>query len=157
MPNRTGTSCSFQQCARRDALPAPWFLSSAGSAGANRALGLSDKLFCLGDSVLITALARVALMPVFVLAARICPEVGNPALQKHIGWVDRRMPNEAPCLPACLPVRPIHTSIELDPFLSICIEVRSSVLLSIRPFICFAALAACLSVFLVFPATCQSV
>jgi BT1 family len=44
-------------------------------AGANRALGLSDKLFALGDSVIITALHRIALMPVFVLSARICPEV----------------------------------------------------------------------------------
>jgi hypothetical protein len=36
-------------------------------------LGLSDKLFVAADSVLLTALGRVALMPVLVLAARICP------------------------------------------------------------------------------------
>ena len=33
-------------------------------AGANRYLGLSDKLFALGDSVIIQALHRIALMPV---------------------------------------------------------------------------------------------
>jgi folate/biopterin transporter len=40
---------------------------------ANLALGLSDKLFVAGDSVLLTALGRIALMPCLVLAARICP------------------------------------------------------------------------------------
>ena len=44
-------------------------------SGANRALGIDDKAFVLVDSVLITALGRIALMPVLVLAARICPEV----------------------------------------------------------------------------------
>ena len=39
----------------------------------NLVLGLSDKLFVAGDSVLLTALGRVALMPCLVLAARICP------------------------------------------------------------------------------------
>lgn len=42
--------------------------------GANHRLGMSDKLFALGDSVFIQALHRIALMPVFVLSARICPE-----------------------------------------------------------------------------------
>lgn len=42
--------------------------------GVNRRLGMSDKLFALGDSVFIQALHRIALMPVFVLSARICPE-----------------------------------------------------------------------------------
>lgn len=46
-------------------------------AGANRKLGLDDKLFVLVDSVLVTGLGRIALMPCLVLAARICPEVGN--------------------------------------------------------------------------------
>jgi hypothetical protein len=31
-------------------------------------------LFVLGDSALITVLARVAAMPILVLAARLCPE-----------------------------------------------------------------------------------
>lgn len=42
--------------------------------GFNRKMGMSDKLFALGDSVFIQALHRIALMPVFVLSARICPE-----------------------------------------------------------------------------------
>ena len=44
-------------------------------AGLNRTLGLSDELFVLVDSVLLTGLGRVMLMPSLVLAARICPEV----------------------------------------------------------------------------------
>ena len=44
-------------------------------AGANRALGIPDKAFVLVDSVLITGLGRIALMPTLVLCARICPEV----------------------------------------------------------------------------------
>jgi len=50
----------------------PWLCPHAG---VNRALHLSDKLFALGDSVIIQALHRIALMPVFVLSARICPKV----------------------------------------------------------------------------------
>ncbi|BDA45897.1 Folate-biopterin transporter 1, chloroplastic [Coccomyxa sp. Obi] len=42
--------------------------------GANRSLGLDDKLFVLADSVLVTGLGRIALMPCLVLAARVCPE-----------------------------------------------------------------------------------
>lgn len=55
------------------------------AAGANRAVGLSDKLFALGDSVIITALHRIALMPVFVLSARICPEVIQTLYRAHTG------------------------------------------------------------------------
>ena len=40
---------------------------------ANVRLGLPDKLFVAFDSVLLTGLGRVALMPVLVLAARLCP------------------------------------------------------------------------------------
>ncbi len=43
-------------------------------AGTNRALGLSNELFVLGDSVVLTVLSQVAFMPVLVLAARLCPE-----------------------------------------------------------------------------------
>ena len=39
----------------------------------NLNLGLPDKLFVAFDSVLLTGLGRVALMPVLVLAARLCP------------------------------------------------------------------------------------
>jgi folate/biopterin transporter len=40
----------------------------------NLAWGISDELFALADSALLTALAQVAFMPVLVLAARLCPE-----------------------------------------------------------------------------------
>ena len=43
-------------------------------SGANRQLGLSDQLFVLGDSVILTAVGQVAFMPILVLAARLCPE-----------------------------------------------------------------------------------
>ncbi|KAK9814565.1 hypothetical protein WJX72_007902 [[Myrmecia] bisecta] len=42
--------------------------------GLNRKLGLSDELFCLADSAVLAAMVRVALMPVFVIAARVCPK-----------------------------------------------------------------------------------
>ncbi|CAK0783008.1 hypothetical protein CVIRNUC_006203 [Coccomyxa viridis] len=42
--------------------------------GANRALGINDKVFVLVDSVLLTGLGRIALMPALVLAAKVCPE-----------------------------------------------------------------------------------
>lgn len=44
------------------------------TTSSNLALGLPDKLFVAFDSVLLTGLGRVALMPVLVLAARLCPE-----------------------------------------------------------------------------------
>eukprot|EP00878_Enallax_costatus_P024296 GHUV01025924.1.p1 GENE.GHUV01025924.1~~GHUV01025924.1.p1 ORF type:complete len:258 (+),score=69.31 GHUV01025924.1:190-963(+) len=43
-------------------------------SGANRTLGLSDELFVLGDSVMLTVLGQVSFMPILVLAARLCPE-----------------------------------------------------------------------------------
>ncbi|KAI7846290.1 hypothetical protein COHA_000218 [Chlorella ohadii] len=42
--------------------------------GVNRQLGLSDQLFALADTALLTVLGQVAFMPLLVLAARICPE-----------------------------------------------------------------------------------
>lgn len=39
-------------------------------SGANRALGLSDELFVLGDSVILTVLGQVSFMPILVLAGR---------------------------------------------------------------------------------------
>ncbi|CAL8466314.1 g5850 [Coccomyxa elongata] len=42
--------------------------------GTSRALGISNELFVLGDSVVLTALGQVAFMPVLVLAAQLCPE-----------------------------------------------------------------------------------
>ncbi|KAK9802751.1 hypothetical protein WJX73_008456 [Symbiochloris irregularis] len=42
--------------------------------GANEKLGLSNELFALGDSLVLTVLGQVSFMPLLVLAARICPE-----------------------------------------------------------------------------------
>ncbi len=39
----------------------------------NRALGIDDHWFSLGDSLVLTAMGQVAYMPVLVLAARLCP------------------------------------------------------------------------------------
>ncbi len=40
---------------------------------ANRALGISDRWFSLGDSLVLTVMGQIAFMPVLVLAARLCP------------------------------------------------------------------------------------
>lgn len=42
--------------------------------GLNRQIGVSDELFALGDSALLTVLGQVSFMPILVLAARLCPE-----------------------------------------------------------------------------------
>lgn len=42
-------------------------------SGLNKVWGLDDKLFVLGDSVLLTVLGQVSFMPILVLAARLCP------------------------------------------------------------------------------------
>ncbi|MFB2975943.1 folate/biopterin family MFS transporter [Microseira sp. BLCC-F43] len=39
----------------------------------NRALGIDDKWFSLGDSLVLTVMGQIAYMPVLVLAARLCP------------------------------------------------------------------------------------
>ncbi|WP_299487484.1 folate/biopterin family MFS transporter [Acaryochloris sp. IP29b_bin.137] len=39
----------------------------------NRALGISDEWFSLGDSLILTVMGQIAYMPVLVLAARLCP------------------------------------------------------------------------------------
>jgi folate/biopterin transporter len=41
---------------------------------ANRMLGIDDRWFSLGDSLILTIAGRIAFMPVLVLAARLCPE-----------------------------------------------------------------------------------
>jgi folate/biopterin transporter len=41
---------------------------------ANRAIGIDDRWFSLGDSLILTIAGRIAFMPVLVLAARLCPE-----------------------------------------------------------------------------------
>ena len=43
--------------------------------GINQQWGLSNELFVLGDSLVLTVLSQVSFMPVLVLAARLCPEV----------------------------------------------------------------------------------
>jgi folate/biopterin transporter len=40
---------------------------------ANRAIGIDDHWFSLGDSLVLTVLGQIAYMPVLVLAARLCP------------------------------------------------------------------------------------
>lgn len=39
----------------------------------NRAIGIDDRWFSLGDSLVLTAMGQIAFMPVLVLAARLCP------------------------------------------------------------------------------------
>jgi len=39
----------------------------------NRTLGISDRWFSLGDSLILTVMGQIAYMPVLVLAARLCP------------------------------------------------------------------------------------
>jgi len=41
---------------------------------ANRAIGIDDHWFSLGDSLILTVLGEIAFMPVLVLSARLCPE-----------------------------------------------------------------------------------
>ena len=40
---------------------------------ANRAIGIDDRWFSLGDSLILTVMGQIAYMPILVLAARICP------------------------------------------------------------------------------------
>ncbi|QUS62065.1 folate/biopterin family MFS transporter [Synechocystis sp. PCC 7339] len=40
---------------------------------ANRAIGIDDHWFSLGDSIILTVTGQIAFMPVLVLAARLCP------------------------------------------------------------------------------------
>jgi folate/biopterin transporter len=40
----------------------------------NRPLGISDRWFSLGDSLIMTVAGRIAFMPVLILAARLCPK-----------------------------------------------------------------------------------
>ncbi len=39
----------------------------------NRALGIEDRWFSMGDSLVLTVMGRIAYMPILVLAARLCP------------------------------------------------------------------------------------
>jgi folate/biopterin transporter len=40
---------------------------------ANRALGIGDQWFSLGDSLILTVMGQIAFMPVLILAAQLCP------------------------------------------------------------------------------------
>ena len=51
----------------------PAFLQLALVTHANRAVGIPDTLFALGDDVVLTVLGQVAFMPTLVLAAKLCP------------------------------------------------------------------------------------
>ncbi len=53
-------------------------------AGINQQWGLSNELFVLGDSLVLTVLGQVSFMPVLVLAARLCPEVKHHLDTIHI-------------------------------------------------------------------------
>lgn len=46
-------------------------------AGANHAIGISDKVFVLVDSFIVKGAMRVGFMPIFVLAAQLCPKVSG--------------------------------------------------------------------------------
>ncbi|NJN24232.1 MAG: folate/biopterin family MFS transporter, partial [Acaryochloridaceae cyanobacterium RL_2_7] len=41
---------------------------------ANRLMGIDDRWFSLGDSLILTVMGQIAFMPVLVLAARLCPK-----------------------------------------------------------------------------------
>lgn len=41
---------------------------------ANRQLGIGDRWFSLGDSLILTVMGQIAFMPILVLAARLCPK-----------------------------------------------------------------------------------
>ena len=40
----------------------------------NRALGIDDRWFSLGDSLVLTVVGQITWMPVLVLSARLCPK-----------------------------------------------------------------------------------
>ena len=41
---------------------------------ANRAIGIDDRLFSLGDSVVLTVMGQISWLPILVLCARLCPK-----------------------------------------------------------------------------------
>ena len=53
--------------------------------GLNEQWGIRNEYFVLGDSVILTVLGQVSFMPVLVLAARSCPEVGLSLLLTPAG------------------------------------------------------------------------
>ena len=58
------------------------------TAGLNQQWGLSNEIFVLGDSLILTVLGQVSFMPVLVLAARLCPEVPSfPCSSSPAGFV----------------------------------------------------------------------
>jgi hypothetical protein len=40
----------------------------------NKDYGINDKFFCLGDSVMLNFVAELNMMPVLVLACKMCPK-----------------------------------------------------------------------------------
>ena len=43
-------------------------------SGVSRQIGLGDKLFVVGDEVILSVLGEIAFLPSLVLAAKVCPE-----------------------------------------------------------------------------------
>ena len=41
---------------------------------ANRAIGIDDRWFSLGDSLILTVTGQIAFMPILILSARLCPK-----------------------------------------------------------------------------------
>lgn len=67
-------------------------------AGYNRKLGVSDPAFMLISGAVDAGLGRIALMPLVVLAARLCPKV----LLFHLGQnADGKPCDSQRCQPAC--------------------------------------------------------
>lgn len=71
---------------------------AANCAGFNQQLGLSNELFVLGDSVVLTALGQVSFMPILVLAARLCPEVRTSFAYLLILFDEKLLIGSAPLL-----------------------------------------------------------
>ena len=40
----------------------------------NVALGIPDKLFCIGDSIILQVIGELNMLPILVLACRMCPK-----------------------------------------------------------------------------------
>jgi len=101
----------------------PALLQLALVTHANRAWGLSDELFALGDDVVLSVLGQIGFMPTLVLAARLCPpgaegtlfallmslyngagivgQEGGALLTSALGVSDSNFDNLAPLLAAC--------------------------------------------------------
>ena len=71
-----------------------------GTVGVNQQWGLSNELFVLGDSLILTVLGQVSFMPVLVLAARLCPEVSHVSVTNAHTCQTKRL--SVFCVESCL-------------------------------------------------------